>query len=58
MDPSWSDIKHILRRHEDMVEGNKLNFSQLSRIVANQEQINVSLLQKIEMLEQEKVHER
>jgi hypothetical protein len=39
-------------------KGNRLNYTQLSRTVANQEQINVSLLQKIEMLEQEKVQER
>jgi hypothetical protein len=57
-DPSWRDIKNILCRHEDMVEGSRLNYTQLSRIVANQEQTNVFLLQKIEMLEKDKVQER
>jgi hypothetical protein len=58
MDPSWSDIKRILHKHEDMAEGSRLNFSQLSRTIVNQKRINVSLLKKIKKLEQEKVQER
>lgn len=44
MDPSCSDIKRILCKHEDMEERSGLNFTQLSRTIANQEQINMSLL--------------
>jgi hypothetical protein len=64
MDPSWTDIKTILRRHEDMAEGSRLSYIQVdSKVhqvdtkVNGQEQKIVELLQRVEDLEQER-HER
>lgn len=45
MDPSWSNIKHILRRHEDMAEGSRVNFNQVISKVSSIEQLIMTLLQ-------------
>jgi hypothetical protein len=60
MDPSWFDIKRILRRHEDMAERSRLSYTQVDNKV-NQvdnkvnghEQIILVLLHRVEDLEQE-----
>jgi hypothetical protein len=61
MDPSWSDIKRILRRHEDMAEGSRLSYiqvdnkvNQVDTKVNGHEQIILELLQRVEDLEQER----
>jgi hypothetical protein len=61
MDPSCSDIKRILRRHEDMAEGSILSYIQVdSKVnqvdikVNGHEQIILVLLQQVEDLEQDK----
>lgn len=45
MDPSWSDIKRILRRHKDMAEGSRVNFNQVISKVSGIEQLIMTLLQ-------------
>ena len=60
MDPSWFDIKRILRRHEDMAERNRLSYTQVDNKV-NQvdnkvnghEQIILALRHRVEDLEKE-----
>jgi hypothetical protein len=60
MDPSWFDIKRILRRHADMAEGSRLSYTQVDNKV-NQvdnklnghEQIILALLHRVEDLEKE-----
>jgi hypothetical protein len=60
MDPSWFDIKRILRRHEDMAKRSRLSYTQVDNKV-NQvdnkvnghEEIILVLLPRVEDLEQE-----
>jgi hypothetical protein len=61
MDPSWSDIKKILRRHEDMAENSRVSYNQIdSKVnkvdskVIDHEQITLTLLQRVQVLEQER----
>jgi hypothetical protein len=51
MDPSWSDIKCILHRHEETIEGNSVDLRQVTGKVGTLDQIVASLLQRIELLE-------
>jgi len=60
MDPSWSSIKIILRRHEDMTKRSVLNYAQVDgkvNQVGNKwnghEQIILAFLHWVEDLEQE-----
>jgi hypothetical protein len=50
MDPSSSNIKCILCRHEDIIEGNSVD---LRQFMGRLYQIVASLLQQIEILEHE-----
>jgi hypothetical protein len=54
MDPSWSDMKHILRRREEIVEGNRVNFRQVLVKISEIEQIVTTLLQCMDNLELER----
>jgi hypothetical protein len=51
MEPSWSEIKHILRRHEEISEANHSTLHQLSVKMGNLEQTVSNLTQCIESLE-------
>jgi hypothetical protein len=52
-DPSWSDIRCILCRHEETIEGSGVDLRQVMSKVGTLDQIVASLLQRIEFLEQE-----
>ena len=56
MDPSWSEIKFILCRHEDIVEGIIVQFREISTKVNNLEQVVNALLQRNDSLELERKH--
>lgn len=54
MEPSWSEIKRILRRLEDIVEGIRVQFNEISTKLNNLEQMVNALLQPIDSLELER----
>jgi hypothetical protein len=54
MDPSWSEIKHILRRHEDIFEGSIIQIGEFATKFNNIEQMVNSLFHVTKTLEQER----
>jgi hypothetical protein len=53
MDPSWSDVKCILKRHEEMVEANSSGLQQVSGKLGDLDQTIAILVQCIDNLEME-----
>ena len=54
MEPSWSEIKHILRRHEDIFEGSKSQIGEFVVKFNNMEQMVIVLFHRTNSLDQER----
>jgi hypothetical protein len=54
MDPSWSEIKRILRRHEDIFEGSRNQNGEFAVKFNNIEHMVNALFHIIDNLEQER----
>jgi hypothetical protein len=53
MDPSWSEIKRIMRRHEDIFEGPRMQLREYTANFKNVDQMIKALFQRTKSFEKE-----